>query len=113
MSVYGGNRTCAQITQRQQKLLMQCFCHKLYNTQFVKYHNWKDEVVCTRDDRTTHIHLASEVCRDYRRYNCPGVKIGPVQENNERDGGVHNGSYRVSAGRLMVLGMLAVSCLIM
>ncbi|KAJ1899865.1 hypothetical protein LPJ66_001840 [Kickxella alabastrina] len=68
-----GIQTCDQISDRQQRLLMQCYCKKEYNTLFVKYNKAASEVVCTRMDKHMYTFNATLVCQTYRDYDCVGV----------------------------------------
>ncbi|KAJ2221283.1 hypothetical protein IWW45_008912, partial [Coemansia sp. RSA 485] len=68
--------SCNQISPRQQRLLMQCYCKKEYNTLFVKYYSAASVVVCTRMDKGMYRINATDICRAYKSYRCTGVHIG-------------------------------------
>ncbi|KAJ2440104.1 hypothetical protein GGF42_007736 [Coemansia sp. RSA 2424] len=68
-------QSCGQISQRQQRLLMQCYCKTEYNTLFMKYYREDNELVCTRMDKHMFHINATDVCINFRRYRCPGVRV--------------------------------------
>ncbi|KAJ2041854.1 hypothetical protein GGI08_007902, partial [Coemansia sp. S2] len=59
-------QSCDQISQRQQRLLMQCYCKTEYNTLFMKYYRENGELVCTRMDKHMFHINATDVCVNYR-----------------------------------------------
>ncbi|KAJ2865010.1 hypothetical protein FB639_005152, partial [Coemansia asiatica] len=81
MSLDSEITSCHQISQRQQRLLMQCYCKKEYNTLFVRYYRADAVVVCTRMDKHMYKFNATEVCRNHRKYHCTGVNIGAASSS--------------------------------
>ncbi|KAJ2160370.1 hypothetical protein GGF46_002318 [Coemansia sp. RSA 552] len=67
--------SCHQIRNKQQRLLMQCYCKTEFNTLFVKYNKAEGVVVCNRMDRNKFHTNATVVCSNYRKYTCPGVRV--------------------------------------
>ncbi|KAI8320704.1 hypothetical protein GQ54DRAFT_298449 [Martensiomyces pterosporus] len=92
-------QSCDEISHRQQRLLMQCYCKKTYNTEFVKYYRAKGEVVCNRMDKHMYKFNATLICQDYRRYRCRGVHIRSSDAS------------RVSMTKLLLAAFLLLACL--
>ncbi|KAJ2739401.1 hypothetical protein GGI20_006114 [Coemansia sp. BCRC 34301] len=69
---------CSDISQRQLNLLLQCFCHVDYGTNFYNYKDSEGVVVCTRGDGDDFHTNVTEVCQNYQKYDsCPGIDISP------------------------------------
>ncbi|KAJ2805503.1 hypothetical protein H4R21_001235 [Coemansia helicoidea] len=67
---------CADISQRQRRLLFQCYCKTVYNTRFFNTYPTDDRVVCTRGDKENHDARMSMICENYRDYSgCSGVNV--------------------------------------
>ncbi|KAJ2788161.1 hypothetical protein GGI15_000182 [Coemansia interrupta] len=91
--------SCMQISERQQRLLMQCYCKKELNTLFLKYYKYSGEVVCTRMDRHMYRRNATEICINHRKYRCTGVNVNA-------------GPTPVSAIKMVIVWILLATCLI-
>ncbi|KAJ2905029.1 hypothetical protein GGI21_004217, partial [Coemansia aciculifera] len=63
------------MSQRQLRLLMQCYCKTEYNTLFMRYYRAAGVLVCTRMDKHMFQINATDVCINFRRYRCPGVRV--------------------------------------
>ncbi|KAJ2370163.1 hypothetical protein H4S01_000560 [Coemansia sp. RSA 2610] len=67
---------CEDISARQQKLLFQCYCKTVYNTNFVNLYPTDNRVVCTRNDHDNYDGNMTDICENYQKYDgCNGVNI--------------------------------------
>ncbi|KAJ2709099.1 hypothetical protein H4R19_004421 [Coemansia spiralis] len=67
---------CSDISRRQQRLLFQCYCKRVYNTRFYNTYPTDDRIVCTRNDKDNYDAQMSMICENYKQYDsCDGVNI--------------------------------------
>ncbi|KAJ2788760.1 hypothetical protein H4R20_007310, partial [Coemansia guatemalensis] len=67
---------CSDISERQQRLLFQCYCKTVYNTNFFDHYPTDKKIICTRNDDDRYYADTDMICEDYEKYDgCNGVNI--------------------------------------